>query len=276
VPIPARGARSIYKRMLQVTVPGCCTGTFDNLVIIKAILYLFKQNLSSLRPYHLATPFNPRWSRVSDICKYISNKHYLTLAEFIRVYITTQGDDGYRDRPATRAKRLADAIYTQPEVLEALQQHPASGSAGIITVKALRKEMKALEEAGDTFGAYQVDRGQEKTSPASIGQEEQPGDSQKLEDYKVVLGDMQFGQMFEEVNTRAPMLFGLLDGLIAPKTERKDRAPRDPSKFNRRIAMITSILCYSRASENASYNQSLSRLNCSIPVYLCQDSKGFL
>jgi hypothetical protein len=40
-------------------------------------------------------------------------------------------------------------------------------------------------------------------------------------------------------------------GLIAPKIERKDRAPRDPAKFNNRIAIITSILCYSRASDGS-------------------------
>ena len=34
---------------------------------------------------------------------------------------------------------------------------PASNTVGIVTVKALRKEMKALEEAGDMFIAYQVD-----------------------------------------------------------------------------------------------------------------------
>lgn len=181
----------------------------------------------------------------------MSTKHHLTLAEFIRVYVTTQGDDGYGDRPATRAKRLADAIYTQPEVLEALRQHPASGTAGIVTVKGLRKEMKALEEAGEMFGAYQLDRGQEKSSQAGIGPEERFGDAQKLEDYERILGDMQFGQMYEQVNTRAPLLCGLLDGLMAPKTERKDRPPRDPTKFNHRIAIITSILCYSRASEGS-------------------------
>ena len=111
--------------------------------------------------------------------------------------------------------------------------------------------MKALEEAGDMFSAYQVDRGQERTSQVGNVQEEQPGDGQKLEEYEVVLGDMPFGQMFEEVNTRAPMLFGLLNSLMAPKTQRKDREPRDPSKFNHRIAIITSILCYSRASEGS-------------------------
>jgi hypothetical protein len=188
---------------------------------------------------------------VSDICKYMSHKHHLTLAEFIRVYVTTQGDDGYGDRPATRAKRLADAIYTQPEVLEALRQHPTSGSAGIVTVKALRKEMKALEEAGEMFSAYRVDRGQQEAARAGLSQGERPGESQKLEDYEVILGDMQFGQMCEEVNTRAPMLYGLLSGVTAPKIERKDRAPRDPTKFNHRIAIITSILCYSRASEGS-------------------------
>ena len=46
--------------------------------------------------------------------------------------------------------------------------------------------------------------------------------------------------MSELVNTRAPLLFGLLNGLMAPKVERKDRAPRDPSKFNHRIVIITS------------------------------------
>ncbi|KAH7112393.1 hypothetical protein EDB81DRAFT_827897, partial [Dactylonectria macrodidyma] len=189
--------------------------------------------------------------RVSDICKYMSNKHHLTLAEFIRVYVTTQGDDGYGDRPATRAKRLADAIYTQPEVLEALREHPASGMAGIASVKALRKEMKALEEAGDMFGAYRVDRGQEKTPQADIGQEGQPEDGQILEAYECILGDLQFEDMSKQVTTRAPLLFGLLNGLMAPKTERKDRPPRDPVKFNRRIAIITSILCYSRASEGS-------------------------
>ncbi len=98
---------------------------------------------------------------------------------------------------------------------------------------------------------YRVDRGQPEVAQAGLGQDEQLGESQKLEDYEVILGGMQFEQMCEEVNTRAPMLHGLLGGLMAPKTERKDRAPRDPSKFYHRIAMITSILCYSRASEGS-------------------------
>jgi hypothetical protein len=188
--------------------------------------------------------------KVDDICQFMRGKD-MQLKDFIRVYVTTQGSDGYGDRPATRAKRLADAIYTQPEVLEALRQHRASGSAGIVTVKALRKEMKALEEAGEMFSAYRVDDGQQETAQTGLGQEEQPVNSQNLEDYEVILGDMQFGQMCEEVNKRAPMLGGLLSGLMAPKMERKDRAPRDPSKFNHRIAIITSILCYSRASEGS-------------------------
>ncbi len=57
--------------------------------------------------------------------------------------------------------------------------------------------------------------------------------------------------MFREVETRAPMLFGLLIGLIAPKVVRKDRGPRNPTKFNNRLAIVTSILCYSRASEGS-------------------------
>ncbi len=188
--------------------------------------------------------------RVDEICQFMRKKD-ITLREFVQVYVTTQGSGGYGERPTTRAKRLAEAIYGQPEVLEALREHPASGTAGIVTVKALRKEMKALEEAGEMFSAYRVDRGQPETAQAGLGQDEQPGESQSLEDYEVLLGDMQFGQMCEEVNTRAPMLHGLLGGLMAPKTERKDRAPRDPSKFNHRITMITSILCYSRASEGS-------------------------
>jgi hypothetical protein len=188
--------------------------------------------------------------RVDEICQFMRKKD-VTLREFVHVYVTTQGSGGYGERPATRAKRLAEAIYGQSEVLDALREHPASGAAGIVTVKALRKEMKALEEAGDMFSAYQVDRGQEKTSQAGIGQEEQPGDGQKLEDYECILGDMQFEDMSKQVNTRAPLLFGLLNGLMGPKIERKDRTPRDPSKFNHRIAIITSILCYSRASEGS-------------------------
>jgi hypothetical protein len=101
------------------------------------------------------------------------------------------------------------------------------------------------------FGAYQVDRGQEKDSQAGIGQEEQTGGGQKLEDYERIFADMRLGDMSKQVNTRAPFLFGLLNGLMAPKIERKDRAPRDPAKFNHRIAIITSILCYSRASEGS-------------------------
>jgi len=178
-------------------------------------------------------------------------KKDITLREFILVYATTQGSGGYGERPATRAKRLAEAIYGQPEVLDALRERPASGAVGIVTVKGLRKEMKSLEEAGDMFSAYRVDHPQEKSSQTGIWQEEQSGDGQKLEDYECILGDMQFGQMYEQVLTRAPLLCGLLDGLMAPKTERKDRAPRDPSKFNHRVAIITSILCYSRASEGS-------------------------
>jgi hypothetical protein len=189
--------------------------------------------------------------RVSDVCKYMSKTHHLTLAEFIRVYVTTQGDDGYGDRPATRAKRLAEAIYGQPQVVDALREHPASGAAGVVTVKSLRKEMKALEEAGDMFGTYQIGDPQEQSSQTSISREGQSQDDQQPEDYERILGGMQFGQMYEQVHTRAPLLCGLLDGLMAPKMQRKDRPPRDPSKFNHRTAIITSILCYSRASEGS-------------------------
>jgi hypothetical protein len=178
--------------------------------------------------------------RVDEICQFMRKKD-ITLREFIQVYVTTQGSGGYGERPATRAKRLAEAIYGQVEVLDALRDHPASGTAGIVTVKALRKEIKALEQAGEMFSAYRVDRVQQETAPTGLGQEEQTVGGQKLEDYEVILGDMQFGQMCEEVNTRAPMLGGLLSELMAPKMERKDRAPRDPFKFNHRIAIITSI-----------------------------------
>ncbi|RSL41974.1 hypothetical protein CEP54_015647 [Fusarium duplospermum] len=178
-------------------------------------------------------------------------KKDITLREFILVYATTQGSGGYGARPATRAKRLAEAIYGQPQVLDALREHPESGAAGVVTVKSLRKEMKALEEAGDMFGTYQVNDPQEKSSHAGIIWEEQPQDSQTPEDYEHILGGMQFGQLYEEAHTRAPLLCGLLDSLMAPKIQRKDRPPRDPSKFNHRTAMITSILCYSRASDGS-------------------------
>jgi hypothetical protein len=62
---------------------------------------------------------------------------------------------------------------------------------------------------------------------------------------------MQFEDMSKQVNTRAPLLFGLLNGLMAPKRERMDRAPQDPSKSSHKIAIITSILCYLRASEGS-------------------------
>ena len=57
--------------------------------------------------------------RVDGICQFMRKKD-ITLREFIQVYVTTQGSGGYGERPATRAKRLAEAIYGQPEVLEAL------------------------------------------------------------------------------------------------------------------------------------------------------------
>jgi hypothetical protein len=153
--------------------------------------------------------------RVEEICQFM-RKRDITLREFIHVYVTTQGSGGYGERPATRAKRLA----------------------------------KALGEAGDMFSAYQVHRGQEKSSDWDWTRGT-AGDGQKLEDYECILGDMKFGDMSKQVNTRAPLLFGLLNGLMAPKIERKDRAPRDPAKFNHRITIITSILCYSRASEGS-------------------------
>ena len=73
----------------------------------------------------------------------------IMLREFIYVYAISQGSGGYGERPATRAKRLGEAIYGQPEVLDTLREYPASSTAGIVTAKALRKEMKALEGAGD-------------------------------------------------------------------------------------------------------------------------------
>ncbi|KAH6985217.1 hypothetical protein EDB80DRAFT_823041 [Ilyonectria destructans] len=188
--------------------------------------------------------------RVDKICQFM-RQNDISLREFILVYATTQGSGGYGERPATRAKRLAEAMYGQPEVLDALRGHPTSSATGIVTVKALRKEMKELEETGGMFSAYQVDHQPEKSSEAGIGREEQSEGGRKPEDYERILSDMQFGQMYEQVQTRAPLLCGLLKGLMAPKMERKDRPPRDPSKFNHRTALITSILCYSRAAEGS-------------------------
>ena len=178
-------------------------------------------------------------------------KKKIALGEFIQIYATTHGSGGLRGRPATRVKRLADAIYGQPEILDALREHPASGAAGIVTVRALRKEMEALELAGEIFGTYQVDHGQERTSRAGVDKENRPENNDKLEEYESVLGDTKFDQMHQQVNSRAPLLFELLNGLMAPKRERKDQPSRDPSKFNNRIAIITSILCYSRASKGS-------------------------
>jgi hypothetical protein len=178
-------------------------------------------------------------------------KNDITLREFIYAYATTQGSSGYGERPATRAKRLVEAIYGQLEVLDALRQHPASSAAGIVTVKALRKEMKALEEAGEMFGGYKVNSDQDSPTDAKEDQVALTRDGVSVEDYEAVLGDMQFEQMFREVETRAPMLFGLLIGLMAPKVVRKDQGPRNPTKFNNRLAVITSILCYSWASEGS-------------------------
>lgn len=122
-------------------------------------------------------------------------------------------------------------------------------TAGIVNVKELRKEMKALEEAGDMYSAYRVDHPQENASVWDwTGRTAQRWTT--IEEYQCILGDMQLGQMYEQVHIRAPLSCGLLDGLMAPK-ERKDRPPRDPQKLYHRTAMITSILCYSRASEGS-------------------------
>lgn len=90
--------------------------------------------------------------------------------------------------------------------------------------------MKALEEAGKIFGGYQVDSDQDPSAAADDGPVTVTRDGGGVEDYEAILGDIQFEQMFQEVETRAPMLFGLLTGLMAPKVVRKDRAPRDPTK----------------------------------------------
>ncbi|KAJ4189476.1 hypothetical protein NW759_016766 [Fusarium solani] len=132
----------------------------------------------------------------------MSKTHHLTLAEFIQVYVTTQGDDGYGDQPATRAKQLAEAIYSQPQVVDALREHPASGAAEVVTVKSLRKEMKALEEAGDMFDTYRINDPQEESSQTSISRERQSQDDQQPEDYERILGGMQFGQMYEQGTVR--------------------------------------------------------------------------
>ncbi len=47
--------------------------------------------------------------------------------------------------------------------------------------------MKELEEAGDMFRAYQVERGNQGTAQTDLGCDEQPGDNQALEDYEVIL-----------------------------------------------------------------------------------------
>ncbi len=58
---------------------------------------------------------------------------------------------------------------------------------------------------------------------------------------------MHFGEMCEEVNTCAPMLYGLLNGLKAAKTETKDPLPRDPTniseglRLSRRFSIILEL-----------------------------------
>jgi hypothetical protein len=46
------------------------------------------------------------------------------------------------------------------EVFDAVREYSTSGGVGIFTIKASRKEMKALEEAGDLFSAYHIDHKQ--------------------------------------------------------------------------------------------------------------------
>jgi hypothetical protein len=110
--------------------------------------------------------------------------------------------------------------------------------------------MKVLEQAEGMVSAYRVDS-EHKSSQAGIGQEKKPGDGQKLEEYELILDNMQFEQLYDQVRILAPLLCGLLDALMAPNIERKDRPPRDPSKSKHRAAIITSILCYYRASERS-------------------------
>lgn len=111
--------------------------------------------------------------------------------------------------------------------------------------------MKVLEKTGGMFCTYKVNCRQEAILQDGITQGERLGDNQKLEAYESILDSLQFENMSTQVSTCAPLLFGLLHGLMSPKRERLDRTPRDPSKIDHRIAIITSILCYSRASEGS-------------------------
>ncbi len=128
-----------------------------------------------IEPAHHITSSSPQ--RIDEICQFKKKKN-IKLREFIHVYVTTQGPGGYRERSATRAKRLAEAIHSQPEVLDAIRENLASTTAGIITIKALWNEMKVLEKTGGMFCTYKVNCRQEAILQDGITQGERLGDNQ--------------------------------------------------------------------------------------------------
>jgi hypothetical protein len=67
--------------------------------------------------------------------------------------------------------------------------------------------MKALEEAGEMFSAYRVDRGQQDAAQAGLGLDEQLGEGQKLEDYELFLQTCSLGRCVRKptLALRCPM-----------------------------------------------------------------------
>jgi hypothetical protein len=131
--------------------------------------------------------------------------------------------------PETRARRLAEAIFEQPKVEEALLVQCAQGPLPRLLSEPLscriQRELEAL--IGGRLGSFRA---------------EQP------------IEDLQLEQLTQDIQSQAPILWKFLIGLIE---QRSHRETRDISDSYDKILMICGILAHARAPRMSTWFQAL-------------------
>lgn len=170
---------------------------------------------------------SPR-DRVDWIVKYLREKHRWSPRKFLKHYVT-EGSLLGGESPETRARRLAEAIFEQPEVEEALLVQCAQGPLQRLLSEPLSQRIQRELEAliNGRLGSFRA---------------EQP------------VEELQLERLVEDIQSQAPILWQFLVGLVE---QRNYREARDISDSHSMILMICGILAHARAPRKSTWFQAL-------------------
>jgi hypothetical protein len=166
-------------------------------------------------------------AKVDDIVDYIRVKHAWSVSDFVRGFATAEPEEVYGHSTTNRTKKLATMVFggkdknQETKGIIQLEEHLSGPAISSGLLPLLRKEMAALQEAEEGFfGKWDV------------------ADQTDMD-------DINFANVIARMEQTAPLLCGLLKGLMEPIDQREPKGTR--VSISQRTVFIASILAFSRA-----------------------------